>query len=52
MNQACPKCGKKMLAREDNFVICCIPSCDWKIEAKRAEDMFLAKFAERKKDYT
>ena len=48
-SHGCPKCHFKMLAREDDFVICLSNSCDWKVESKRKTDKVIPAFAEIRK---
>ena len=49
MNDGCPRCGRKLLALQDKYVVCLNPNCSWKIEAKRIEDFKLPKAVEVKK---
>jgi hypothetical protein len=28
----CPKCGRQLLAKEDNKILCLNPSCNWAIK--------------------
>lgn len=47
-NNCCPKCGYKLLAREDDEIICLNLSCDWRILSKRVDDLRVANFQELK----
>jgi len=48
---SCPICGFTLLARDGNNKICLRNGCDWKVEAKRAEDKNIPTIQELRKDW-
>ncbi len=49
MDNGCPKCNFKLLARRDDKIICL--RCDWEIEAKRKQDKDISDYNDIKKDW-
>ncbi len=49
MDNGCPKCNFKLLARRDDKIICL--RCDFEIEAKRKLDKDMPDFSDIKKDW-
>lgn len=50
-NKCCPKCNSKLLARQNDEIICLNYGCNWSIDSKREEDKEIPTLGYLKKEY-
>lgn len=49
--RCCPRCGCKLLARDNDRIFCLASDCEWDIESKRAEDKDIQEIHETKDNW-